>query len=109
MQLVFATETVNLAEYNFDLEAIKAEALREIEGDEKAELEDAVMNENVMNLINEGTPMDENFYLNQPATEEKNDTMGIRSTNRTDLSKVRQSELDTDRTDVRGREEQEAA
>ena len=49
--------------------------------------------------------MDENFYLNQPATEEKNDTMGIRSTNRTDLSKVRQSELDTDRTDVRGREE----
>lgn len=105
VQLLFATDFVNVAEYDVDLEEIKAEALREIEGDEKAEIEDEAMNENVMSLINEGTPMDENYYLNQkaPDSSEKNET--IRSTERRDLSNVRQSELDIDRLNVRGTDE----
>ena len=105
VQLLFATDFVNVAEYDVDLEEIKAEALREIEGDEKAEIEDEAMNENVMSLINEGTPMDENYYLNQkvPESSEKNET--IRSTERRDLSNVRQSELDIDRLNVRGTDE----
>lgn len=105
VQLLFATDFVNVAEYDVDLEEIKAEALREIEGDEKAEIEDEAMNENVMSLINEGTPMDENFYLNQkePDSSEKNKT--IRSTERRDLSNVRQSELDIDRLNVRSSDE----
>lgn len=105
VQLLFATDFVNVAEYDVDLEEIKAEALREIEGDEKAEIEDEAMNENVMSLINEGTPMDENFYLNQkePDSSEKNET--IRSTERRDLSNVRQSELDIDRLNVRSSDE----
>lgn len=105
VQLLFATDFVNVAEYDVDLEEIKAEALREIEGDEKAEIEDEAMNENVMSLINEGTPMDENYYLNQkaPDSSEKNET--IRSTERRDLSNVRQSELDIDRLNVRGMDE----
>lgn len=105
VQLLFATDFVNVAEYDVDLEEIKAEALREIEGDEKAEIEDEAMNENVMSLINEGTPMDENYYLNQnaPDSSEKKET--IRSTERRDLSNVRQSELDIDRLNVRGTDE----
>lgn len=105
VQLLFATDFVNVAEYDVDLEEIKAEALREIEGDEKAEIEDEAMNENVMSLINEGTPMDENYYLNQkaPDSSEKNET--IRSTERRDLSNVRQSKLDIDRLNVRGTDE----
>lgn len=105
VQLLFATDFVNVAEYDVDLEEIKAEALREIEGDEKAEIEDEAMNENVMSLINEGTPMDENYYLNQkaPDSSEKNET--IRSTERRDLSNVRQSELDIDKLNVRGTDE----
>lgn len=105
VQLLFATDFVNVAEYDIDLEEIKAEALREIEGDEKAEIEDEAMNENVMSLINEGTPMDENYYLNQkaPDSSEKNET--IRSTERRDLSNVRQSELDVDRLNIRGSDE----
>ena len=105
VQLLFATDFVNVAEYDVDLEEIKAEALREIEGDEKAEIEDEAMNENVMSLINEGTPMDENYYLNQkaPDSSKKNET--IRSTERRDLSNVRQSELDIDRLNVRGTDE----
>ena len=105
VQLLFATDFVNVAEYDVDLEEIKAEALREIEGDEKDEIENEAMNENVMSLINEGTPMDENFYLNQkePDSSEKNET--IRSTERRDLSNVRQSELDIDRLNVRSSDE----
>lgn len=105
VQLLFATDFVNVAAYDVDIEEIKAEALREIEGDEKDELENEAMNENVMSLINEGTPLDENFYLNQkvPASAEKNET--IRSAERRDLSNVRQSELDIDRLNVRGSDE----
>ena len=105
VQLLFATDFVNVAAYDVDIEEIKAEALREIEGDEKDEIENEAMNENVMSLINEGTPMDENFYLNQkePDSSEKNET--IRSTERRDLSNVRQSELDINRLNVRGSDE----
>ena len=105
VQLLFATDFVNVAAYDVDFEEIKAEALREIEGDEKDEIENEAMNENVMSLINEGTPMDENFYLNQkePDSSEKNET--IRSTERRDLSNVRQSELDIDRLNVRSSDE----
>lgn len=105
VQLLFATDFVNVATYDVDIEEIKAEALREIEGDEKDEIENEAMNENVMSLINEGTPMDENFYLNQkePDSSEKNET--IRSTERRDLSNVRQSELDINRLNVRGSDE----
>ena len=78
-----------------------------MEGDEKAEAENEAMNESVMKLINEGTPMDENFYLNHQMPESPEDKLGIRSTNHTDLSRVRRSEANADRSDVRGAGEQE--
>lgn len=102
VQLVFATDLVNALSYDFNVEEIRAEALRDTEVDEKEEAENEAMNESVMSLITDGTPMDENFYLNQQSAE---DGSGIRSTNRRDLSRVRRSDLDIDRTDVRGTEE----
>ena len=105
VQLLFATDFVNVAAYDIDFEEIKAEALREIEGDEKDEIENEAMNENVMALINEGTPMDENFYLNQKDSDSSDKNETIRSTQRIDLSKVRQSEHDVDRLNIRDSEE----
>lgn len=107
VQLLFAADFVNAVSYDFDLEEVKAEVLREMEGDEKAEAENEAMNESVMKLINEGTPMDENFYLNQQIPKAPEDKLGIRSANHTDLSRVRRSEADTDRSNVRGAGEQE--
>lgn len=104
VQLVFAADLVNAVACDFDLEEIKAEALREMESDEKSQLEDEAMNESVMAMINEGTPMDENYFLNQNHVEEPSNKHRIRSTEHTDLSNVRRSELDLDKTGIRGKE-----
>ena len=76
----------------------------EMESDEKSQLEDEAMNESVMAMINEGTPMDENYFLNQNHVEEPSNKHRIRSTEHTDLSNVRRSELDLDKTGIRGKE-----
>lgn len=104
VQLVFAADLVNAVACDFDLEEIKAEALREMESDEKSQLEDEAMNESVMAMINEGTPMDENYFLNQNHVEEPSNKHRIRSTEHTDLSNVRRSELDLDKTGIREKE-----
>ena len=75
-----------------------------MESDEKSQLEDEAMNESVMAMINEGTPMDENYFLNQNHVEEPSNKHRIRSTEHTDLSTVRRSELDLDKTGIREKE-----
>ena len=90
VQLVFAADLVNAIACDFDLEEIKAEVLRELESDEKFQLEDEAMNEN--------------YFLNQNHVEEPSNKQCIRSTEHTDLSKVRRSELDLDKTGIRGKE-----
>ena len=90
VQLVFAADLVNAVACDFDLEEIKAEALREMESDEKSQLEDEAM--------------DENYFLNQNHVEEPSNKHRIRSTEHTDLSNVRRSELDLDKTGIRGKE-----
>ena len=89
VQLVFAADLVNAVACDFDLEEIKAEALREMESDEKSQLEDEAMND---------------YFLNQNHVEEPSNKHRIRSTEHTDLSNVRRSELDLDKTGIRGKE-----